>query len=93
MARTAADPDARRGTVRLVSATGTGAKTQSGQFNAGLFQVLQARARRAKGLTELRLKGSSFKRCRARGAERAGAAQLSRHARRPPYKGLIDYSK
>jgi hypothetical protein len=69
--------DTRRGTVEMVSATGTGSRTQSGEFTGGLFQVLQARARRAKGLTELRLKGSSFKRCRARGG-RAGAAQLSR---------------
>jgi sugar lactone lactonase YvrE len=74
--------DTRRGTVELVSATGRGAKTQAGRFNAGLFQVLQGRARRARGLTELRLKGSSFKRCRARAgrsaAGRAGAAQVSR---------------
>ena len=41
--------------------------------------MLQSRARRQKGLTELRLKGSSFRRCRTRGsAARAGAAQLSR---------------
>lgn len=69
--------DTRRGTVEMVSATGTGSRTQSGEFTGGLFQVRQARARRAKGLTELRLKGSSFKNCRARGS-RAGAAQLSR---------------
>ena len=75
--------DTRRGTVELVSATGRSAKTQAGRFNAGLFQVLQGRSRRAQGLTELRLKGSSFKRCRARAGraaagDRAGAAQLSR---------------
>ena len=40
--------DTRRGTVELVSATGSGPKTQSGRFNAGLFQVMQcARARSA----------------------------------------------
>jgi hypothetical protein len=71
--------DTRRGTVEMVSATGSGGRTQSGKFSAGLFQVLQARARRQKGLTELRLKGSSFSRCRARrSGTRAGAAQLSR---------------
>ena len=74
--------DTRRGTVELVSATGSGSKTQTGRFNAGLFQVLQSRARSQKGLTELRLKGSSFNRCRARGADAAAgganAAQLSR---------------
>jgi hypothetical protein len=70
--------DTRRGAVRLVSAT-PGGRTQSGRFAAGVFQMLQSRARRQKGLTELRLKGSSFKRCRAsRSGTRAGAAQLSR---------------
>jgi hypothetical protein len=70
--------DTKRGTVELVSATGTASRTQSGRFNAGLFQVLQSRKRSARGLTELRLKGSSFSRCRARGADgRATAAQLS----------------
>jgi len=69
--------DTRRGTVQMVSATGTRRRTQSGKFSAGLFQVLQARSRRAKGLTDLRLKGASFNRCRARGG-RASAAGLSR---------------
>jgi hypothetical protein len=68
--------DTRRGTLEMVSATGTRGRTQRGKFSSGLCQVLQARARRAKGLTELRLKGSSFSRCRARGG-RAGAAQLT----------------
>ena len=70
--------DTRKGTVEMVSATGSGTRTQSGKFNAGLFQVLQGRARRSRGLTELRLKGSSFRRCRAGAADRAGAAQVSR---------------
>jgi len=70
--------DTKRGTVEMVSAT-FGGKTQSGRFAGGVFQMLQSRARRQKGLTELRLKGSSFKRCRARRSDtRAGAAQLSR---------------
>jgi concanavalin A-like lectin/glucanase superfamily protein len=73
--------DTTHGSVDMVSATGSGARTQSGKFSAGLFQVLQARARRAKGLTDLRLKGSSFKRCGARGA-RAGAALSRRTIRR-----------
>ena len=68
--------DTRRGTLEMVSATGTRGRTQRGKFSSGLFQVLQARARSAKGLTELRLKGSSFSRCRARRG-RAGAAQLT----------------
>ena len=71
--------DTSKGTVQLVSATGSGQKTQSGKFTAGLFQVLQSRARRDRGLTELRLKGGSFKRCgTARG--RTASAALSRRA-------------
>ena len=69
----------RRGTVQLVSATGTGSKTQSGKFSSGLFQVLQSRARRERGLTELRLKGGSFKGCGKAGGRSASAA-LSRRA-------------
>jgi hypothetical protein len=70
----------KRGTVQLVSATGAsrGRRTQSGRFNAGVFQVLQSRTRRDRGLTELRLKGSNFRRCRTARRGRASAAQLSR---------------
>jgi hypothetical protein len=70
--------DTSRGTVGLTSAAGSGSKTQSGQFNAGIFQVLQSRKRRERGLTELRLKGASFSRCRARRSGRATAAKLPR---------------
>jgi Thrombospondin type 3 repeat len=68
----------RRGTVRLVSARDTAGNTQSGEFAGGVFQVLQSRARRARGLTELRLKGSGFRRCRTGRRIGAGAAQVSR---------------
>jgi hypothetical protein len=69
----------RRGTVGLTSAVNTAGKTQSGRFSRGLFQVLQSRRRSARGLTELRLKGSSFSGCRSRASGRsASAAQLSR---------------
>ena len=72
--------DTRDGTVELVSARNRRAtKLQSGRFLQGVFQVLQSRARKAKGLTELRLKGSSFNRCRPRArVTGAGASQLSR---------------
>ena len=71
--------DTKRGSVDLVSATGRGSRTQRGRFRSGIFQVLQSRARRAKGLTELRLKGSSFRACRrGRRGGSARAAQLSR---------------
>jgi Concanavalin A-like lectin/glucanases superfamily len=69
-----------RGTIELVSATGTGTRTQSGKFSQGIFQVLQARARRARGLTTLSLKGGNFNRCRTGRRGRAGAAQVSRRA-------------
>jgi Thrombospondin type 3 repeat len=69
--------DTKRGTVELVSATGSGAKTQDGKFNAGIFQVLQSRRKREKGLTELRLKGSSFSSCKAKRGKRASASKLS----------------
>jgi hypothetical protein len=70
--------DTRRGSVRLTTAT-TGGRTQNGDFSKGLFQTLQSRRKRSRGLTELRLKGSSFARCtvRARG-KRASASRLSR---------------
>jgi hypothetical protein len=69
----------RRGTVGLTSAVNTAGKTQSGNFSRGLFQVLQSSRRSARGLTELRLKGSSFNRCRSGQSSRsASAAQLSR---------------
>lgn len=73
--------DARRGTARLTSSRNRGAEIQDGRFRGGVFQVLQSRRRRAKGLTVLRLKGASFRRCRARGG-RASAAARRRGARR-----------
>jgi hypothetical protein len=66
--------DTKRGTVQLVSATGSGSKTKSGKFTAGIFQVLQSRKKRDKGRTELRLKGGNFSRCRTRRGKRASAA-------------------
>ena len=66
--------DTTRGTVKLTAARNKAGKTQSGQFTAGVFQVLQSRKKSAKGLTELALKGSSFKGC---GAARAQSSGLS----------------
>ena len=73
--------DTRKGTVRLVTATPS-AGTQAGQFSRGLFQVLQSRRRAAKGLTELRLKGSTFRRCRIAAPRRALARSSARRLRR-----------
>ena len=63
--------DTRKGKMRLTSAADDAGTTQSGSFAKGVFQVLQARTGR--GLTELRLKGSSFSGC-ATGAGGAGPA-------------------
>ncbi|MGH2837548.1 MAG: TolB family protein [Thermoleophilaceae bacterium] len=67
--------DTTKGTVALTTARNRAGKVQSGKFSAGLFQVLQSRKRAAKGLTELRLKGSTagFRNCRSGGGARASA--------------------
>ena len=70
--------DTRRGRVRLQSATPT-VRRQTGDFYSGLFQVRQSKRRRAKGLTDLVLKGSSFRSCRA---SRSGAARAALSRRR-----------
>ena len=70
--------DTRRGTVRLQSAADRSGRRQAGDFDAGLFQVSQVRAGKRRGLTELRLKGSTFRGCRAR----RSAATLARRSRR-----------
>ena len=75
--------DTKRGRVRLQTARTRGGSRQSGQFFSGLFQVLQSRSRSAKGLTELRLKGSSFAGCKTAKGRRAGVhASASRRVRR-----------
>jgi hypothetical protein len=80
--------DTRRGTVRLRSATGSGNRTQTGDFRSGLFQVLQSRRRRARGLTTLALKGGSFASCRRAGrGKRASAAQSIRRRLRANARG------
>ena len=70
--------DTRKGTVALSTARDKAGKTQVGRFSAGLFQVLQSRKRSAKGLTELRLKGSTagFRSC---GEQRVGERALAPH--------------
>jgi hypothetical protein len=67
--------DTRRGTVRLESAANARGKRQRGTFLQGLFQVRQSKKRSARGLTDLVLKGSSFRRCRARRSSDASASQ------------------
>jgi hypothetical protein len=73
--------DTRKGTVAIRAARNRAGKTQSGRFSAGVFQVLQSRKRAQKGLTTLKLKGSTaaFRRCGGKGSASARAA-LSRRA-------------
>ncbi len=72
--------DSRRGRVRLtVSRTG-GTGIQDSEFSGGLFQVLQSRKRSRKGLTELRLKGGSFRNCGS--SVRKGDAQSAKRKKR-----------
>ena len=56
--------DTRKGTVRLSSARDRAGTPQRADFRDGVFQVLQSRRTSAKGLTEARLKGASFRPCR-----------------------------
>jgi len=72
--------DTRKGTVDLTSATNATGAAQSGKFSAGVFQVLQSSSAAARGLTELRLKGSSFRKCRTAGHGKTATA--ARHSRR-----------
>ena len=71
--------DARGGEARITSSESAAeGEIQDGAFTAGIFQVLQSRTA-ARGLTELRLKGSNFKNCQV---GKASASRLSRRARR-----------
>lgn len=68
--------DTRKGTARLTSSRTAGTEIQDSEFSGGVFQVLQSRSRRARGLTEVRLKGSSFRSCsRAKGKRASTAAR------------------
>jgi hypothetical protein len=74
--------DTRKGRVRLQSARNRRGTRQQGDFGSGLFQVLQSRKRSAKGLTELRLKGSSFAGCKTPRRGQRAQASASRRIRR-----------
>jgi hypothetical protein len=74
--------DTKKGTVRLQSARDSKGTRQTGDYSRGLFQVRQSRKRSAKGLTELRLKGGSFKGCRSARRGRGARGARSRSIRR-----------
>ena len=70
--------DTRRGTLKLVTARTRRGRTSTADFRGGVFQLLQSRS----GLTDLRLKGQSFRACRGARSRTSGrhgpAAGLSR---------------
>jgi sugar lactone lactonase YvrE len=67
--------DATKGTVQLVAASSRAGATQTGQFYAGVFKVVQKVA--AKPVTDLVLTGGSFARCpKAGGAALSGATTV-----------------
>jgi len=70
--------DARRGRVRVVSATGSAGKRQTGVFSGARFQVNQSRKRSARGLTTLVMKGAGFRACSGRGARGARVRTIRR---------------
>jgi Tol biopolymer transport system component len=70
--------DTRKGTVRLESARDRAGTRQRGTFLKSLFQVRQSRKPRLKGLTDLVLKGGSFRRCGTAGRAGGATAALSR---------------
>ncbi len=74
--------DTRKGTVRLQSAASPTGKRQTGTFLRSLFQVKQSKKRSARGLTDLIMKGSSFRRCRASRSTDASAALSAATIRR-----------
>jgi hypothetical protein len=76
--------DTRKGTVALQSSTASAGKTYLGNFSAGLFQVLQSRKKKAKGLTNLVLKGGRYSSCKATKTQtgKGAHAALSRKALR-----------
>src|SRR3954454_11780380 len=69
----------RKGTVRILAA---GRGRQQSDSAGGLFQLRQARRGKSRGITELRLKGSSFKRCAARKSATRADASRRRLSRR-----------
>jgi hypothetical protein len=79
--------DTRRGTVRLTSSRNRRTSIQDARFAGGVFQVLQSRKRKARGLTEVRLKGAGFRRCRTAAKGRRASASRRRVIRRLSGRG------
>ncbi|MEA2458991.1 MAG: tripartite motif-containing protein 71 [Thermoleophilaceae bacterium] len=70
--------DATHGTVKLVTATGKGTNTQSGQFGGGAFGLLQSK--KGHGLTDLVMRGGTLpKVCSSTRGRAQAAATRERH--------------
>jgi len=80
--------DARNGSVELLSAPDPSGRLQSGQFSAGIFQILQPRKRAEDaGVTELRLGGPSLRGCPGGAAQAAALTRrLDSDVRRRRYR-------
>jgi hypothetical protein len=74
--------DARRGSVKVVTALGEGNATQSATFRGAIFQVRQKRS--GSGMTDIVLRGGDFSSCgdRARVSELSAARSRRRPVRR-----------
>ena len=67
--------DSRKGRARITSSSNSSDGIQESDFFGGVFQVLQSRRRSSRGLTDLLLKGGSFRSCRSRRGKRAAASR------------------
>ena len=67
-----------KGTVVLTSALSDG-ESQTGTFWGGIFQIGQARS--GNGMTEIKLRGGSFRRCRSKARPAGPSAVASRRRR------------
>lgn len=85
-----AEVDARRGSLQVVTATGSAGKTQTGIFGKGLFKLSQTRSGPARGLTTLSLVEAAFKGAPSyAGCPAAGAADVTPGARAARVKSSI----
>jgi hypothetical protein len=72
--------DARTGALQLVAAAANGSSTSSGVFQTGIFEILQARSGKLRGLTTLRLLDGTvpgaptYQQCKATSRQRKGRA-------------------
>ncbi len=74
--------DSRKGRARITSSSNSSDGIQESDFFGGVFQVLQSRRRSSRGLTDLVLKGGSFRSCRKRRSKKAGVSRRRRLSRR-----------